>query len=105
MVKLLYSFQDQTYLYLVMEYLAGGDLMNLLIARNVLPEAHAKFYAAEIVLSIETIHKKNYIHRDLKPDNILIDSQGHIRLSDFGLCKASEPSSEVNEPTYQYQPK
>lgn len=93
-VNLFYSFQDQVNLYLVMEYLGGGDLMNLLIAKNVLPEQDAKFYAAEIVtliiiqvLAIESIHKKNYIHRDLKPDNVLIDDKGHIKLSDFGLCK------------------
>ena len=86
-VDLKFSFQDQKYLYLGMEYLPGGDLMSLLMARDILPEEDAKFYAAEIVLAIESVHEMNCIHRDLKPDNILIDKNGHIKLSDFGLSK------------------
>ena len=86
-VDLKFSFQDQHYLYLGMEFLPGGDLMSLLMARDILPEQEAKFYAAEIVLAIESVHKLDCIHRDLKPDNVLIDADGHIKLSDFGLSK------------------
>ena len=86
-VDLKFSFQDQNYLYLGMEFLPGGDLMSLLMARDILPEQEAKFYAAEIVMAIESVHKLDCIHRDLKPDNVLIDSDGHIKLSDFGLTK------------------
>ena len=86
-VELKFSFQDQKYLYLGMEYLPGGDLMTLLMARDILPEEDAKFYAAEMVLAIESVHEMNCIHRDLKPDNVLIDKEGHIKLSDFGLSK------------------
>ena len=86
-VELKFSFQDQKYLYLGMEFLPGGDLMTLLMARDILPEEDAKFYAAEMVLAIESVHEMNCIHRDLKPDNVLIDKDGHIKLSDFGLSK------------------
>ena len=86
-VDLKFSFQDQNYLYLGMEFLPGGDLMSLLMARDILPEQEAKFYAAEIVMAIESVHKLDCIHRDLKPDNVLIDADGHIKLSDFGLTK------------------
>ena len=86
-VDLKFSFQDTHYLYLGMEFLPGGDLMSLLMARDILPEHEAKFYAAEIVLAIESVHKLDCIHRDLKPDNVLIDANGHIKLSDFGLSK------------------
>ena len=83
--KLNYSFQDEKYLYLVMDFCQGGDLMSYLIKEDTLSEKAAKFYIAEIILSIEEIHKMGCIHRDLKPDNILIDKYGHIKLSDFGL--------------------
>ncbi|OMJ82702.1 hypothetical protein SteCoe_16524 [Stentor coeruleus] len=86
-VELKYSFQDEKNLYLVMEFLPGGDLMNILMKRDVLPEDEAKFYIAETILAVENVHKMNYIHRDLKPDNVLIDRFGHVKLSDFGLCK------------------
>ena len=86
-VELKFSFQDSKFLYLGMEYLPGGDLMTLLMARDILPEQDAKFYAAEMVLAIESVHEMNCIHRDLKPDNVLIDKDGHIKLSDFGLSK------------------
>ena len=86
-VELKFSFQDQKFLYLGMEYLPGGDLMTLLMEREILPEEDAKFYAAEMVLAIESVHEMGCIHRDLKPDNVLIGKDGHIKLSDFGLSK------------------
>ena len=89
-VDLKASFQEDDYLYLVMEFCPGGDLMNFLIEKDILTEDEAKFYLAELILSIEAIHKLDCIHRDIKPDNILIDSKGHIKLSDFGLAKISE---------------
>ena len=89
-VDLKASFQEDDYLYLVMEFCQGGDLMNLLIDKDILSEEEARFYLAELILAIEAIHKLDCIHRDIKPDNILIDSTGHIKLSDFGLAKISE---------------
>ncbi|CAN0904712.1 Serine/threonine-protein kinase 38-like [Linum grandiflorum] len=86
-VKLYCSFQDEEYLYLVMEYLPGGDMMTLLMRKDTLTEDEARFYVGETVLAIESIHKHNYIHRDIKPDNLLLDKHGHMKLSDFGLCK------------------
>lgn len=86
-VELKYSFQDELYLYLVMDFLPGGDLMTLLMRKDVLSEEESRFYIAETILAIETVHKVNYIHRDLKPDNILLDKHGHVKLTDFGLCK------------------
>ncbi|XP_068123057.1 serine/threonine-protein kinase LATS2 [Hyperolius riggenbachi] len=85
-VKLYYSFQDKDYLYFVMDYIPGGDMMSLLIRMEVFPEHLAKFYIAELTLAIESVHKMGFIHRDIKPDNILIDLDGHIKLTDFGLC-------------------
>ena len=69
-----------------MEYLPGGDLMSLFVKKDILEEEQAKFYMAELIIAIDSIHKMNYIHRDIKPDNILIDRDGHLKLSDFGLC-------------------
>ena len=89
-VKLKYSFQDDYYLYLVMDFLPGGDLMNLLMKKEVLTEDEARFYTAEMILAVDSVHKLNCIHRDLKPDNILIDKNGHIQLSDFGLAKIAD---------------
>ena len=89
-VDLKFSFQDQKYLYLGMEFLPGGDLMSLLMVKDILPENDAKFYAAELVCAIESVHNLNCIHRDLKPDNVLIGADGHIKLSDFGLSKKIE---------------
>uniref|UniRef100_A0A1J3CRJ2 non-specific serine/threonine protein kinase n=2 Tax=Noccaea caerulescens TaxID=107243 RepID=A0A1J3CRJ2_NOCCA len=86
-VKLYCSFQDDEYLYLIMEYLPGGDMMTLLMRKDTLTEDEARFYIGETVLAIESIHKHNYIHRDIKPDNLLLDRSGHMKLSDFGLCK------------------
>ncbi|NP_001336801.1 Serine/threonine-protein kinase CBK1-like [Zea mays] len=98
-VKLYYSFQDTEYLYLIMEYLPGGDIMTLLMREDTLTEHVARFYVAETILAIESIHKHNYIHRDIKPDNLLLDKNGHMKLSDFGLCKPIDCSklSTLNE--------
>ncbi|XP_042313227.1 serine/threonine-protein kinase LATS2 isoform X4 [Sceloporus undulatus] len=85
-VKLYYSFQDKENLYFVMDYIPGGDMMSLLIRMEVFPEKLARFYIAELTLAIESVHKMGFIHRDIKPDNILIDLDGHIKLTDFGLC-------------------
>jgi serine/threonine kinase 38 len=96
-VDLKCSFQDEKHLYLVMEFLPGGDLMTLLMRKDILSEEESRFYIGELILAIETIHNLNYIHRDLKPDNILLDKDGHIKLTDFGLCKHAEirPSSRL----------
>ena len=91
-VNLKYSFQDEMYLYLVMDFLPGGDLMSLLMKKDILTEDEARFYIAELILSVESVHNMNCIHRDLKPDNILIDKNGHIQLSDFGLSKLADQS-------------
>ncbi|KAK4752890.1 hypothetical protein SAY87_021688 [Trapa incisa] len=92
-VKLYCSFQDEEFLYLIMEYLPGGDMMTLLMRKDILTEDEARFYVAETILAIESIHNHNYIHRDIKPDNLLLDRYGHLRLSDFGLCKPLDCST------------
>lgn len=79
------SFQDSHHLYLLMEYVPGGDMMSLLIRLDIFPEPMARFYVAECVLAIEEVHRLGFVHRDIKPDNILFDAKGHVRLSDFGL--------------------
>ncbi|XP_058089456.1 uncharacterized protein LOC131236348 isoform X2 [Magnolia sinica] len=95
-VKLYCSFQDEGFLYLIMEYLPGGDMMTLLMRKDTLTEDEARFYIGETVLAVESIHKHNYIHRDIKPDNLLLDRDGHLKLSDFGLCKPLDCSSFPN---------
>ena len=95
-VKMFYSFQDAEALYLVMEFLPGGDLMTLLMKKDTLPEEAAQFYMAETALAIETIHQLGFIHRDIKPDNLLLDSRGHVKLSDFGLCTGLQKSHRTD---------
>merc|ERR1719357_1045311 len=85
-VKMYYSFQDEERLYLIMEFLPGGDLMTLLMKKDTLTEEAAQFYISETALAIQSIHQLGFIHRDIKPDNILLDARGHVKLSDFGLC-------------------
>merc|ERR1719208_551978 len=91
-VKMFYSFQDPVNLYLIMEFLPGGDMMTLLMKKDTLTEEAAQFYIAETALAIDSIHKVGFIHRDIKPDNLLLDARGHIKLSDFGLCTGLKKS-------------
>merc|ERR1719397_2371621 len=91
-VELHYSFQDTKNLYLVMEFMQGGDLMGILIRHDLLSEAQTQFYIAEIALAIKSVHDLDYCHRDLKPDNVLLDKNGHIKLTDFGLAIGLEGS-------------
>lgn len=79
-----------------MEYLPGGDLMTLLMKKDILTEEQSKFYIAELIMCVESIHQLNYIHRDLKPDNVLLDNDGHLKLSDFGLCKHTEIKPKID---------
>ncbi|CAK40709.1 uncharacterized protein An11g05520 [Aspergillus niger] len=85
-VPLIASFQDRDHLYLIMDYMVGGDFLGLLMRRNVLPEAIARWYIAEMILCIEEAHRLCWIHRDVKPDNFLISASGHLKISDFGLA-------------------
>jgi serine/threonine protein kinase len=85
-VPLIASFQDNNNLYLVMEYMVGGDFLGLLLREDILDENVAKWYVAEMILCIEEAHKMNWIHRDIKPDNFLITASGHLKISDFGLA-------------------
>ena len=83
-----------------MEYLQGGDLMTLLMDKEIFSEEMSRFYIAETIMAIESVHNLNYIHRDLKPDNLILGRDGHIKLSDFGLCKHVEiksKSANINE--------
>ncbi|XP_010765950.1 rho-associated protein kinase 1 [Notothenia coriiceps] len=84
-VQLFFAFQDDRYLYMVMEYMPGGDLVNLMSNYDV-PEKWARFYTAEVVQALDGIHSMGFIHRDVKPDNMLLDKAGHLKLADFGTC-------------------
>lgn len=85
-VPLVASFQDTTNLYLVMEYMVGGDFLGLLFRKDTLKVKKARWYIAEMILCVEEAHKLRWIHRDVKPDNFLISASGHLRISDFGLA-------------------
>ncbi|KAI4120428.1 MAG: hypothetical protein LQ338_007028 [Usnochroma carphineum] len=85
--KLYWTFSSKEYLYLVMEYLNGGDCASLVKVLGGLPEDWAKKYLAEVVLGVEHLHSRGIVHRDLKPDNLLIDQKGHLKLTDFGLSR------------------
>ncbi|KIM46160.1 hypothetical protein M413DRAFT_16893 [Hebeloma cylindrosporum] len=95
-VQLFYSFQDTSHLYLIMEFLPGGDLMTMLIKYDTFSEDVTRFYLAECVLAIEAVHNLGFIHRDIKPDNILIDKDGHVKLSDFGLSTGFHKQHDSN---------
>ena len=85
-VPLIASFQDHNHLYLVMEYMVGGDFLGLLFRKDILKEKKARWYVAEMILCVEEAHRLRWIHRDVKPDNFLISASGHLKISDFGLA-------------------
>ena len=87
-VRGVYTFQSTKFLYMVMEFMKGGDFSALLEKVGAFDEEPAKYYIAQMVLALEYLHAKGVIHRDLKPDNILIDGDGRIKLTDFGLSEA-----------------
>uniref|UniRef100_F1KS86 Rho-associated protein kinase let-502 n=2 Tax=Ascaris suum TaxID=6253 RepID=F1KS86_ASCSU len=93
-VHLHYAFQDARFLYMVMEYMPGGDLVNLMTAYDV-SEKWARFYTAELVLALDALHTMGYIHRDVKPDNMLLSRSGHLKLADFGTCLRRGPDGRV----------
>merc|ERR1719419_938423 len=101
LVRLLYSFQDDKYLYLVMEYCGGGDLMTILMREDILTETQTRFYMSELACAINSVHELKFVHRDLKPDNVLISNTGHIKLSDFGLAKSFKTTND--DFIHQYQ--
>lgn len=104
-LKLHFAFQDHKYLYMVMDYMPGGDLVSLMSNYDI-PEKWAKFYTMEIVLALNVIHGMGFVHRDVKPDNMLIDKYGHLKLADFGTCMRMGPdglvraSNAVGTPDY-----
>ena len=81
------SFQDDAHLYLVMDFVGGGDLFALIESKRRLPEAWARIYSAEVGLALEHVHSKGIIYRDLKPENVMVGVDGHLKITDFGFAK------------------
>jgi len=86
LVNLQFAFQDETDLFLIMPFMQGGDLRYFLTQKGRMAEEACRFYAAESIMGLEELHSLNVVYRDLKPDNLLLDSEGHLRISDFGLA-------------------
>ncbi|XP_054086850.1 rho-associated protein kinase 1 isoform X3 [Zeugodacus cucurbitae] len=93
-VQLHFAFQDAKYLYMVMDYMPGGDIVSLMSMYEI-PEKWAIFYTMEVVLALDTIHNMGFVHRDVKPDNMLLDHHGHLKLADFGTCMRMGPNGLV----------
>ncbi|XP_054474136.1 rho-associated protein kinase 2-like isoform X1 [Anoplopoma fimbria] len=94
-VQLCCAFQDDRNLYMVMEFMPGGDLVTLTMNYDI-PEKWARFYTAEVVLALNAIHSMGFIHRDVKPDNMLLDQHGHLKLADFGTCMKMDSTGMVH---------
>jgi serum/glucocorticoid-regulated kinase 2 len=86
-LKLHYAFQTPYTLYMIFDFIPGGDLFFHIKKKGHLGEKQAKFFGAQILLGLEYLHNKNIVYRDLKPENILLDKEGNIKLTDFGICK------------------
>ncbi|EQC25987.1 AGC protein kinase, variant [Saprolegnia diclina VS20] len=96
LISLQFAFQTADNVFLVMQYVPGGELFHTLSKQGLLLERTACFYAAEMVLALEYLHGMGIIHRDLKPENILVDADGHVCLTDFGLSKELPEANEAN---------
>ena len=94
-VKLNFAFQTSSKLFLILEYCPNGDLAKHLLFEKRFSEPRAKFYICEVLLALENLHQRDIIFRDLKPDNVVLDEEGHCKLTDFGLSKEG-----VNENQY-----
>ncbi|KAI8391604.1 kinase-like domain-containing protein [Radiomyces spectabilis] len=88
-VQLMYAFQTDDRLYLILKYAPGGELFTHMATEHMFSEDVARFYLAELLLALEHVHSLGIVYRDLKPENCLLDGQGHILLTDFGLSKVS----------------
>ena len=97
-VQMEFAFQTEDKLYFVLEFVSGGDLLFHIKQRASFTEEMIRFYVAEIALALELLHSKGVIYRDLKPENLLLDEDGHIKVSDFGLSK--EGLDQQNKMTY-----
>ena len=86
-VKLNYAFQDDKRLYMLLDYCPGGDLGQIMHKCKQMKEKYVKIYVAEIVLALQCLHEHNIVYRDLKPENVVLDKDGHCLLTDFGLSK------------------
>ncbi|CAL8101489.1 unnamed protein product [Calicophoron daubneyi] len=101
-----HAFLDKDNVYLCMEYMPGGDLYYWLEKYDTFNETQVRFYLAETVLALEALHNLRFIHRDLKPDNMLLDARGHLKLADFGSCVQADAegyhycSSPIGTPDY-----
>lgn len=84
LLKLVQSFQDSKHLYMLTEYVPGGELFSMLADIGRLPISHAQFYTACVVEALSCLHQKMIVYRDIKPENLLIDGQGYIKVVDFG---------------------
>ena len=99
LLKLEYAFETKSYLVFITEFCSGGELFFNLKKITKMSEEHAKYYFMEICLGIESLHNNNVIYRDIKPENILLDNDGHVKIADFGLSK---PNMEYNDMAYSF---
>lgn len=99
-VRLRFAFQTHDKLFLVSDYCPGGDLSQYLEIERIFPEWKAKFYLCEIILAIEALHEKDVLFRDLKPDNVVLDEEGHALLTDFGLSKEGVNYSQTGAKSF-----
>ncbi|XP_022914503.2 citron Rho-interacting kinase [Onthophagus taurus] len=98
LTSLQYAFQDVANLYFIMDYHPGGDLVGLLYRQGgTLPESAARFYIAELVVALNDLHEMGYVHRDIKPDNILLDRCGHVKIVDFGSAALLNSKGEMSD--------
>ena len=96
-VRLYCAFQSSAYLFMIMDYCGAGDLGHVLQLKQKLSESLARLYIAEVLLAIEELHRREIIYRDLKPDNVVLDGDGHALLTDFGLSKDGMKASEYTQ--------